>query len=208
MERATIRAVITMPESLFKTSGKGGTHTKVCVLVLIKEKPLDSYPIFMAEAKWCGHDSRGNPTMRKTESGELQLLDDTPEIGQRVRQYSIGEHFPRTRFGFVLNSSELFNRILVPKYYNPEIDAELKRLGATHELVTVGSLVNKGVIHVDTGAEVGKMAYGTGVIPFVRTSDISNWEIKSDFKHGVSDEIYEDARTRKSNKADAAAGDI
>lgn len=33
------------------------------------------------------------------------------------------------------------------------------------------------------------MAYGTGNIPFIRTSDISNWEIKADFKHGVSEEI-------------------
>jgi type I restriction enzyme M protein len=31
-----IRGIVTMPESLFKTSGKGGTHTKVAVLFLEK----------------------------------------------------------------------------------------------------------------------------------------------------------------------------
>ena len=36
---ARILAVATMPEPLFKTSGKGGTHTKVAVLLLRKEKP-------------------------------------------------------------------------------------------------------------------------------------------------------------------------
>ena len=25
--------------------------------------------IFMADVKWCGHDSRGNPTIRKDSSG-------------------------------------------------------------------------------------------------------------------------------------------
>ncbi len=46
------------------------------------------------------------------------------------------------------------------------------------------------------------MAYGTGTIPFIRTSDISNWEIKADFKHGVSEEIYENLR----GKVDVKAG--
>src|SRR4029077_9858977 len=59
LERCQIRVVATMPESLFKTSGKGVTHTKVCILVLENmPPPKTAYDIFMAEAKWCGHDSR------------------------------------------------------------------------------------------------------------------------------------------------------
>lgn len=37
--KVRLLAVVTMPEPLFKTSGKGGTHTKVAVLLLRKEKP-------------------------------------------------------------------------------------------------------------------------------------------------------------------------
>ena len=48
------------------------------------------------------------------------------------------------------------------------------------------------------------MAYGTGKIPFIRTSDISNWGIKADFKHGVSGEICEGSRA----KIDVQSGDI
>ena len=48
------------------------------------------------------------------------------------------------------------------------------------------------------------MAYGTGDIPFVRTSDFSNWEIKSDAKQGVSEEIYQ----QYAGKEDVQAGDI
>jgi len=61
-ETAYLRAVIGMPEDLFKTSGKGGTHTKVCLILLEKkkEKVRRREPaIFMAEAQWCGNDSRG-----------------------------------------------------------------------------------------------------------------------------------------------------
>ena len=204
LKNTTIRGVVTMPESLFKTSGKGGTHTKVCAMVLTKEEPLDDYPIFMAEAKWCGHDSRGNPTLQKNKSGELVLLDDTPAILEKYRRFVAGETIQRDHLGFVLNSRDIKNLVLVPKYYNPEIDAELKRLKETHTLVSVGSLIDDGVLAIDTGTEVGKMAYGTGDIPFIRTSDISNWEIKADFKHGVSSEIYEAER----QKLDIEQGDI
>ena len=48
------------------------------------------------------------------------------------------------------------------------------------------------------------MAYGTGTIPFIRTSDLSNWEIKVDFKHGVSEVIYEENK----QKVDVRSGDI
>ena len=46
----------------------------------------------------------------------------------------------------------------------------------------------------ETGIEVGKMAYGTGEIPFIRTSDIVNWGLKFDPKQGVSEEIYRDEK--------------
>ena len=48
------------------------------------------------------------------------------------------------------------------------------------------------------------MAYGTGNIPFVRTSDISNWEIKSAPKQGVSKDIF----NSYSYKQDVRVGDI
>lgn len=35
-ETCEVKAVIGMPDELFKTSGKGGTHTKTCLLVLKK----------------------------------------------------------------------------------------------------------------------------------------------------------------------------
>jgi type I restriction enzyme M protein len=94
--RAKIRGVIAMPEELFKTSGKGGTHAKVCVLLVENTPPTDDveWPVFMAEAKWCGHDSRGKPTYRRDENGEMSLLDDVPKItGRFLEIYGDAEKF-------------------------------------------------------------------------------------------------------------------
>lgn len=206
MERCRILMVATMPESLFKTSGKGGTHTKVCALVLEKRPPgLLPYDIFMAEAKWCGHDSRGIPTVRVSEqTGEVTVLDDVPTIAGRYRAHIKGEEFEPDHLGFLLSSANIKNRILVPKYYNPEIDAELERLTATHNLVTIDALREEKMLAIRTGVEPGKMNYGTGKVPFIRSSDISNWEMKADFKHGVSEQVYR----QYARKADVKAGDI
>jgi len=83
--KAKIRGVVSMPEALFKTSGKGGTHAKVCVLFVENTKPKkdEDYEIFMADVKWCGHDSRGNPTIRKDKSGNEVLLDEVPTVYER-----------------------------------------------------------------------------------------------------------------------------
>ncbi len=106
--------------------------------------------------------------------------------------------------GFILRSNKIQNRILVPKYYNPEITRDLRRLKKTHMLVTLGDLIKEKKISVDTGVEIGKIAYGTGHIPFIRPSDLSNWEIRADFKHGVSQDIYEEYQ----GKVDVEPGDI
>ena len=62
----------------------------------------------------------------------------------------------------------------------------------------------EGVLEIRTGDEVGKLSYGTGQIPFVRTSDISNWEVKLEPKHGLSEEIYQ----KFSSKKDVRENDI
>lgn len=83
--RAKLRGIVSMPEALFKTSGKGGTHAKVCVLFVenTKVKKGEDYDIFMADVKWCGHDSRANPTFRRDSNGNLVLLDEVPAVAER-----------------------------------------------------------------------------------------------------------------------------
>ena len=87
-KKVKIRGIVSMPEPLFKTSGKGGTHAKTCVLFLenTPPQPDEDWDIFMADAKWCGHDSRGNPTIRKDSSGKEILLDDIPLVTKKFKE--------------------------------------------------------------------------------------------------------------------------
>lgn len=105
---------------------------------------------------------------------------------------------------YKLNSRQIKSNIFLPKYYDPEITKTLSALSVSCDLHSVGDLEKNGHIEMSTGDEIGKMAYGTGNIPFVRTSDFSNWEIKADAKQGISEEIYE----QYADKEDVQAGDI
>lgn len=105
---------------------------------------------------------------------------------------------------YTINSKSLKNDIYIPKYYDPDLQKEISALSSTHDLFLISDLINDGVLAAQTGHEIGKMAYGTGNIPFVRTSDISNWEIKTIPKQGVSEEIYQ----QYAEKEDVHPGDI
>jgi len=93
---------------------------------------------------------------------------------------------------FWKTSTTIRDSIFIPKYYDPELAERQEALAGTHDCRTIAEWVEAGVLSVSTGDEIGKAAYGTGDIPFVRTSDIANWEIKSAPKQGVSQEIFEE----------------
>jgi hypothetical protein len=92
--------------------------------------------------------------------------------------------------GFLVPAGEIANDILIPRYYDPRIDDELEFLSATHHLVRIDSLVADGHLKHDHGKYIPKIYYGTGPIPYVRTSDLANWEIKASPKHGIPEEVY------------------
>ena len=73
-----ILAIVTMPEDLFQPY----THAKCCVVVCEKRETAkdDAHDIFMVEVKWCGHDSRGNQTMKTNSAGRRELMDDIPLV--------------------------------------------------------------------------------------------------------------------------------
>lgn len=195
-EKSDIQAVIGMPDALFKTSGKGGTHTKTCLLVVEKkgENSCKKDLIFMAEAKWCGQDSRAKAITN----------NDLPQIGQRLKLLKRNKSFDQSSLGFLIDIDSVQSKVLCPRYYDPQVNENLISLENTHTLLIFGQLVKDGVLKITTGDELGKLAYGTGDIPFIRTSDISNWELKADPKHGVNRQLFEALQ----KKQDVQANDI
>jgi len=186
LDNAKILAVIDIPPETFQPS----TSTKTSVLFLEKKQDndkIDDYPIFMAVAENCGHDRRGKPIED----------DDLPEISLNYREYIKNKGVDRKavdRKGFIMRLTHILesDNILAPRYFNPEIKKALIELEKSnkYKLVSVGELVKNGIISIKRGNEIGSKNYGTGDIPFVRTSDISNFEIRVNKENFVDEETY------------------
>ena len=82
-QRVRVVGVVSMPEELFQPH----THAKVAVLFIKNVPPKPTDPIFMSVVDWCGHDSRGNPTLKINADGTEELLDDVPKVAAAFRAH-------------------------------------------------------------------------------------------------------------------------
>ncbi len=206
-QHSNIIGVVSLSQETFQPS----THTKTSVLFVEKtENPTRK--VFMAIAKAIGHDKNGKETYKFRADG-LPLVDknnnkilddDLPEITKNFCIHLNGGLKKNSHLGFDLPENELKKHVFIPEYYNPEIREELANLEKTgkYHLVSIGDLVKEKVIEIRRGNEIGSRFYGTGSIPFVRTTDIVNWEIKIDPVKAVAEEIYEQYRKNQDVKED------
>jgi hypothetical protein len=114
---------------------------------------------------------------------------DTPPTVQKDQADTRG-------LGYRLPSTSVQDNVLIPKYYDPRIAEQLKAMSATFDLRNIQALVDDGVLSIETGLEVGKMAYGLGEVPFIRTSDLADWELAGLPKQRISPELYSALRAR------------
>jgi type I restriction enzyme M protein len=120
------------------------------------------------------------------------LDDNLPAITNNFIAHNSKQKKLEDHLGFSIAYEDLNNHIFIPEYYNPEIRKELEKIknSGKYSLISVGELIDKVILQIRRGNEIGSQFYGTGEIPFVRTSDIVNWEIKFDPIKAVSEEIY------------------
>ncbi len=192
---SSVMGVVSLSQETFQPS----THTKTSVLFLEKKSP-NSQKIFMAIAKAIGHDKNGkelykmqsNGKYEYTRNGNKVLNDDLPTITDRFNQHRDGFLENVGHLGFSIAGDSIRDSIYIPEYYDPEIPLYLKDLEQSGEytLCTFGEFTKSGYIEVRRGNEIGSIYYGTGKIPFVRTTDIVNWEIKIDPVKAVSEDVY------------------
>lgn len=219
-KRTRILGVVSLDHVTFMP----GTHTKTSVLILQKKKKSilqkydGDYKVFMAIAKSVGHDKNGKQTFRMDPSTAKYVLDsegnkivddELPQISRRFRDLRAGRPLARReRLGFMVNFSEVRRNgwVLVPSYYDPEVKERVRGLRDSTDLDarSIGELVREGLISIRRGDEIGSRYYGTGDVPFVRTSDLANWEIRADPVKCVPEAIYEAYR----KKQDIREGDI
>lgn len=186
--RGSIEALIDCPRTTFQP----GTDTKTNVLFFRKGGPQAS-KIRVSVAKSCGHDRRGRTTLA---SGKA-VDNDFAHVGT---EYS--KNMSKVWTNVALPSDAYF----VPRYLSMKsrLDNLDFGLASDSRRATIGELVAEGLLSVTKGHEVGSEAYGTGDIPFVRTSDISNFEIRQDATNGLSEEIFREY----SRLQNLVAGDI
>jgi len=184
--QGSIVALLDCPRTTFQPS----TDTKTNVLFFEKENVVPSgksasSQTWMAVALNCGHDRRGRIVKTNGES----YPDDYPVIGDTFKIRS-------TELTPWQNVEITDPYYLCPRYYDrsplKELEKEAKRLGA--ELISIRDMVKKGYLVIRKGHEVGAESYGTGDVPFVRSSDISNYEVSIDPTRSVSEEVYEQFR--------------
>lgn len=202
LQEARILALISLAPETFLPS----THTKTSVLFLEKKnlKATEDYEIFMAIANNIGHDKNGKVKYKINGEGKYIIDkhgnkiidDDLPIIAKRYRLFKENKLQHHNHLGFVIKLSDIKDSILIPNYYDPEIEEKLKNMekSGRYILTSIGELVEKGVLSIKRGHEVGSKYYGMGNVPFVRTSDIVNWEIKIDPIKCIPEEIYEKYR--------------
>jgi type I restriction enzyme M protein len=156
--------------------------------------------VWTAVALHCGHDRRG----RTHRTDGTALPDDYPAIGE---SYEHREAHAEPGQASIWQRTKLSQPYyLCPRYYDAlprrALKEEVRRLQT--RLISLEELITNGYLLLRKGHEVGAEAYGTGDIPFVRTSDIANYEISIDPTRGIGEEIYEQYR----NAQDLKAGDI
>jgi len=186
-DRAEIMAIVDCPPETFMPH----THTKTSVLFLKKWKGTKqtNYPIFCGIVKKCGHDARGNDITKA--NGSLDEEFSTIADNYLLHPNRIINTWER--MGFTLYQNNLVNGILIPRYYNPDTQKLLKEMenSEQYEMKTVEQLRAEKIIKIrGAGTTVSPEDYDTGDIPFIRTSEISNWEISHDATHKVARDLY------------------
>ncbi|KUZ16063.1 hypothetical protein WI69_07105 [Burkholderia diffusa] len=168
-----------------RTTFQPGTDTKTNVLFFrksgAKKRQGASKSTRVAVALECGHDRRG----RSLKSDGTSHPDDFPTIAKAWHQAPAKQRAWR-------DMSLKGERYLVPRYHYQRGDDDLPE----HEWIqgarvaSLRELVQEKLVSIRKGHEVGSDAYGTGDIPFVRTSDLSNFEISTDPTKSVSEQTY------------------
>ena len=195
-EIAEIMGIISLAQETFQP----GTHTKTSILFLKKSKKKSTKPIFMAVAENIGHNKNGKELYKiksdgsviVDQAGNSIVNDDLPFIVEKFQSFLHSKGDLNSHIGFTVNKKDINDHIYIPEYYDPDISNYLDQLAksGSFELVSIDSLINKKYITISRGNEVGSQFYGSGEIPFVRTTDIVNWEIKFDPIKAVAEEVY------------------
>ena len=170
-------AVIDLPHNTFRPY----CNAKTCLLVLQKGVPQQER-IIMAMPEEMGHDHNGKPLYRY---GTDELWDDLAEVLEELDMPEDQEN----KHVFSVTSSEFDPDILMPKFYRGK--QELPDMPDGRASVSLGELLDDGIIEAwDGHGSPEGHEKGMGDIPYIRVSDIVNWEMYRNPVTGIPENVY------------------
>jgi type I restriction enzyme M protein len=194
IQKHNITWMIDLPHNTFRPHN----NAKCLVLVLEKNKKQQKY-INMVVAEEMGHDHQGKEIYRwdpiTMKVDKSQLWDDIPLI--------IGEIKSKRKFKYTFAvESEIAkaNGVYVPRYYWQSREKEIEEIAAKQKLklISIQQLINEKIItFFDGHGSPEAENKGRGDVPYIRVSDIVNWEIYKDPTSMIPEGVYQDFLTPK-----------
>jgi len=191
--------------------------TSIMFFQKLKDKPED-YLIDFAVINNVGHDKDGKVSYKLNKDG-TKILDSigNPIINDDLINLHklLAEcekfNYLKEQNAFKIKFSQIKNNIFIPNYYTG-VEKTLKKLSEdkNFELTTIEDLTQQKVIYTNKngllprGDEIGSHVYGLEDIPFIRTSEINNWEVNLLSNKRTSEEVYEQYQ----EKQNIETGDI
>ena len=231
---AIIKAVVSLPEIAFAMAGGRGTTAKTACLIVQKrtsEQPHENYEIFMAIIKDCGKNigsfvSKKDETslvsknyIERTERSELGFYVNSTDIDNFMY---IPEKYYKNTIPIIrqtLFTTNTFHKLkdlrdskiieiktfggIKSEDYVSDVSERAKRCERTSE-ANERSDVSERAKRCERTSEANERNDG-GTIPFIRTSDIYEWEILTDTAIKIMDATYLKLPEAKRNHI---AGDI
>ncbi|MFX0076242.1 MAG: N-6 DNA methylase [Candidatus Hermodarchaeota archaeon] len=169
-----------------------------------KENVPKNYQVDFAIVENVGHDKDGKVLYKVNKDGSIKYDDnnepivnnDLIKLHKKINE-STDFNYHEEQAVFKLNINQIKNNIFIPSYYTG-VEKPLKSLKENHNytLLSIADLIEKGLIYTKNkeylprGDEIGSHVYGLGDVPFIRTSEINNWEINLDSHKKTSEEVY------------------
>ncbi len=177
LEGNNLIAVIDLPHNAFRPY----CNAKTCLLVLKKGVPQQHH-IIMATPKEVGHDHNGKPLYRY---GTKILWDDLAKV---LEELDMPDN-PQNKHVFSVHLSEFNPDILVPRYYRAVQNPPDMPMGRVP--VSLKQLLEEKVIDAWNGhGSPPSHEKGMGDIPYIRVSDIVNWEMYRNPVTGIPENVY------------------
>jgi len=188
------------------------TCNKASVLFFQKHEQIPAdYKIDFAIVDKVGHDKDGKTLYKLNKDGSRKL---TPEGEPIIDNELINLHhrlrdaedfdYHKDQAVFKIDVRQIKNKIFIPNYYTG-VEKTLQTLSSdkNFNVETIRTLTERGIIYTNNngyiprGDEIGSHVYGLGEIPFIRTSELNNWEVNLESNKRTSEEVYEQYKDRQ-----------